>query len=330
MPGGEFVRRREFLTVFAGASVAWPFAARAQKPAKIPHVVVISPATLLSDRYHYPEQLRDIGYIEGRTIHLEFRDTGGYADRLTALAEQLVGEGGIDVIGTISVPATIAARKATQTIPIVAFVAGDPVAAGLAKSLARPDGNVTGVAVFAEETNAKRVELMREVAPQAVRLAMIATPIGLTQRSVESTREAARKLGFALEVISLDDPHKIHETLTPERLAGFDAYMVPPDAVLTFSQAEVINPITLSNKPAIYPDPDWAASGGLMSFGPDFFEASRHWVSQLDRVLKGEKPGELPFDRPTKFYLSINLRTARAMGIELSPTLIARADKVIE
>jgi putative tryptophan/tyrosine transport system substrate-binding protein len=281
MPGGECVRRREFLTGFAGASVAWPFAARAQKLAKIPRIVGISPAKLSSDRYGYPEQLKNLGYIEGRNIHLEFRDAGGYADQLTALAEQLVGEGGIDLIGTISLPATIAAHKATQTIPIVAFIAGDPVAAGLAKSLARPDGNVTGIAVFAEETNAKRVELMREVAPRAVRLAMIATPIGLTQRNVESTREAAGKLG-------------------------------------------------LSNKPAIYPDPDWAEKGDLMSFGPDFFEASRQWVSQLDRVLKGERPGELPFDRPTKFYLSINLRTARAMGIELSPSLLARADKVIE
>ena len=278
----------------------------------------------------YGELVRDFGYIEGRNIHLEFRDAGGYADRLPSLAKQVVQEGGIDVIATISLTAAIAAHKATQTIPIVAFVAGDPVASGLAKSLAHPDGNVTGIAVFAEETNVKRVELMREVAPLTVRLAMIATQIGLTQQNLASTQEAARKLGFTLEVISLDDPDDIAKTLTPERLAGFDAFVVPPDAVLSVHEAEVVEPIGLTNKPAIYPDPDWAANGGLMSFGPDFFEAGRRWMSQLDRVLKGEKPSDLPFDRPTKFYLSINLRTARAMGVELPPALLARADKVIE
>ena len=275
----------------------------------------------------YPELLRDFGYIEGRNIRLEFRDAGGYADRLPALAEQLVQEGGIDVVATISLPAAIAAHKATQTIPIVAFLAGDPVASGLAKSLARPDGNVTGVAVFAEETNEKRVELMREV---AVRLAMIATQIGLTQQNLASTQEAARKLGFTLEVISLNDPNNIAMTLTAGRLAGFDAFVVPPDAVLNSREAEIIKPIGLGNKPAIYPDASWVENGGLMSFGPDFFEAGRRWVSQLDRVLKGEKPSDLPFDRPTKFYLGINLRTARALGVELPPALLAREDKVIE
>jgi putative tryptophan/tyrosine transport system substrate-binding protein len=200
----------------------------------------------------------------------------------------------------------------------------------LAKSLAHPEENVTGVAVFAEETNVKRVEMVREVAPGAVRLAMIATQIGLTHQNLASTQEAAQKLGFALEVIRLDDPNNIAETLTPARLAGVDAFMVPPDAVLNLHEAEVIKPIGLTNKPAIYPSSDWAENGGLISFDPDFFEASRHWVSQLDRVLKGESPSDLPFDRPTKFYLSINLRTARAMGFKLPSALLARADAVIE
>jgi putative tryptophan/tyrosine transport system substrate-binding protein len=320
------MRRRDVVTLIAGAA-AWPFVARAQKPAKIPHVVVISPAPL-EDRYR--ELFRQIGYVEGRNIHLEFRDAGGYADRLPMLAEQLVQERDVDVIATVSLPAAIAAHKATDIIPVVAFVAGDPVTAGLAKSLARPEGNVTGVAVFAEETNVKRVEMMREVAPGAVRLAMIASQIGLTQQSLASTQEAARKLGFVLEVISLDDPNNIAETLTPERLAGFDAFVVPPDAALSLHEAEVVKPIGSTNKPAIYPSSDWAENGGLMSFGPDFLEASQHWVAQLDRVLKGERPGDLPFDRPTKFFLSINLRTARAMGFKLPSALLARADAVIE
>ena len=253
----------------------------------------------------------------------------GYSDRLPAVVEQLVKKGD-SVIATISLSAAIAAHKATQAIPIVAFIAADPVASGLAKSLAHPDGNVTGIAIFAEETNVKRVELMREIAPLAVRVAMIATQIGLTKQNLASTQEAARRLGFTLEVISLDDPSNIAKTLKPERLAGFDAIVAPPDAVLALHEVEVVKLIGLSNKPAIYSESDWTANGGLMSFGPDFIEAGRHWVSQLDRVLKGEKPSSLPFDRPTKFYLSINLRTARSMGVELPLTLLTRADKAIE
>jgi putative ABC transport system substrate-binding protein len=234
------------------------------------------------------------------------------------------------VIVAVSAPAALAAYKATQSLPIVAFVSGDPIALGLAKSLAHPGGNVTGVAVFGEETTVKRVEFIREAVPLAVRLGTVATKVGLSSQILASTQEAARKLGFAVEIVSIDDPNNIAKTLTPERLAGFDALVVPPDQVLSFHEAEVVKLIGLSNKPAIYPSPDWAESGGLMSFGPDFTEAGRHLISQLNRVLKGEKPSDLPFDRPTRFYLSINLRTAREMGIELPSALLARADEVIE
>jgi putative ABC transport system substrate-binding protein len=320
------MRRREFIALIGGAA-ALPFAARAQQLAKTPHVVFISPAAV---RNTYQTQLRDLGYIEGRNIHLEFRDVAGNADQLPALAREIVQGGSVEVIVAVSAPAAAAASKATQSIPIVAFVSGDPIASGLAKSLAHPGGNITGVAVFGEETTAKRVEFIREAVPLAVRLGTVATKVGLSSQILASTQEAARKLGFTAEIVSIDDPNNIAKTLTDERLAGFDAFVVPPDAVLSAHEAEVVKLIGSSNKPAIYPSPDWAESGGLMSFGPDFAEAGRHLISQLDRVLKGEKPGDLPFDRPTRFYLSINLRTARAMGIELPPALLARADKVIE
>jgi putative ABC transport system substrate-binding protein len=318
--------RREFIGLI-GSSAAWPLAARAQQPAKIPHVVFISPAALSGN---YWGQLRDFGHIEGRNARLEFRDAGGYADQLPALAREIVQGGGVDVIVAVSGPSAVAAYKATQSIPIVAMVASDPIALGLAKSLAHPGGNVTGVAVFAEETTAKRVEFIREAVPLAVRLGTVATKVGQTPQILAATLEAASKLGFRVEIVSIDDPNDIAKALTAERLAGFDAFVVPPDAVLAVHEAEVVKLIGLSNKPAIYPAQDWAESGGLMSFGPDFAEAVRHVISQLDRVLKGERPSDLPFDRPTKFYLSINLRTARTMGIELPPTLVARADKVIE
>jgi putative ABC transport system substrate-binding protein len=151
------MRRRKFIELIGGAAVAWPIAARAQQPAKTPHVVFISPAAL-SDTYRV--QLRDLGYIEGRNIRLEFRDAGGYADRLSALGREIVQGGSVEVIVAVSAPAALAAYRATQSIPIVAFVARDPIASGLAKSLAHPGGNVTGVAVFAEETTVKRVEFI--------------------------------------------------------------------------------------------------------------------------------------------------------------------------
>jgi putative tryptophan/tyrosine transport system substrate-binding protein len=319
---GVTMRRREFIKLIGGAAAVSPFAARAQQPAKVPHVVFISPAGL-ADMYQI--QLRD-----RHDIRIEFRDAGGYADQLPTVARQIVQEGGVDVIVAVSARAAVAASEATQSIPIVAFVASDPISSGLAKSLAHPGGNVTGVAVFAEETTVKRVELIREAVPLAVRLGTVATKVGQTPQILASTEETARKLGFSVEIVSIDDPNNIAKSLTAERLAGFDAFVIPPDAVLTVHEAEVVRLIGLSNKPAIYPAPDWAENGGLMSFGPDFAEAGQHVLSQLNRVLKGEKPSDLPFERPTRFYLSINLRTARAMGIEFPPAFLARADKVIE
>jgi putative tryptophan/tyrosine transport system substrate-binding protein len=321
------MRRREFITLIGGGAAISPFAALAQQPGKTSQFVFISPAALPD---FFRVQLRGLGYIEGRNIRLEFRDAGGYADQLPALAREIVQGGNVEIIVAISAGAALAAYKATQTIPIVAFVAGDPIASGLAKSLAHPGGNVTGVAVFAEETTAKRVEIIREAFPSAARLGMVATKVSQTPQILASTQEAARELGFTVEIVSIDDPNNIAKTLGAERLAGFDAFVVPPDAVLSFHETEIVKFISLSSKPAIYSSPEWAESGGLMSFGPDFAEAGRHVISQLDRVLKGEKPSDLPFDRPTKFYLSINLRTARAMGIELPSALVARADKVIE
>ena len=249
---------------------------------------------------------------------------------LNAMSKTLLAGLTVLTIGAVSAPAALAAYKATQSVPIVAFVAADPVASGLAKSLAHPGGNVTGVAVFAEETTVKRVEFIREAFPLAVRLGMVATKVSQTPQILASTKETARKLGFALEIVSIDDPNDIAKTLTVERLASFDAFVVPPDAALAPHEAEVVKLIGMTNKPAIYPAPDWAENGGLISFGSDFDEARQDMVWQLNRVLKGEKPSDLPFERPTRFYLSINLRTARAMGIELPSAFLARADKVIE
>jgi putative tryptophan/tyrosine transport system substrate-binding protein len=323
------MRRRELITLVGGA-VIWPVLASAQQRPGMPHVVQLSPVDIASQADQTRRQLRELGYVEGRNIRLEFRNAAGNVEALPALAQQLVQQDGIDAIIAISTPAALAAYKATQTIPIVAFTAVDPVASGLADSLARPGRNVTGVAVFSEETTVKRVELMREVVPHAVRLATVTTKVSNGAQSLAPVLETGRKLGFTVEAIHIEDPADLAKALSPAVLAGFDALVFVPDVVLNAHMAEVVRMVGLSNKPAIFPSPDWVANGGFMSFGPDFSDAARHLISQLDRVLKGAKPGELPFERPTKFDLRINLRVAKALGIELSPITLARADEVIE
>jgi ABC-type uncharacterized transport system substrate-binding protein len=323
------MRRREFITLMSGAAT-WPLMARAQRIAGTPRVIHLAPVDVRAQADATRKLLSELGYVEGRNIHLEFRNTAGNVDALPALAQELVREGRLDVIIAISTPAALAAYKATQTIPIVAFTAVDPVASGLADSLARPGRNVTGVAVFSEETTVKRVELVREILPRAVRLGTVTTKVTRGAQSLAPVLDAGRKLGFTVEAINIDDPADLAKALTPEVLAGFDALVFVPDVVLNAHMAEVIKLVNLANKPAIFPSPDWVSNGGFMSFGPDFSDATRHLISQVDRVLKGAKPGELPFERPTKFDLRINLRIAKELGAELPATILARADEVIE
>ncbi len=323
------MRRREAITLLGGA-VTWPLMASAQQPVGAPRVVHLAPVDIPSQTDGTRRLLSQLGYVEGSNIRLEFRNAAGNVDALPALAQELVREGGVDVILAISTPAALAAYKATQTIPIVAFTAVDPVESGLANSLARPGRNVTGIAVFSEETTVKRVELMREVVPRAVRLGTVTTKVTSGAQSLAPVLETGRKLGFTVEPINIDDPADLAKTLSPEVLAGFDALVFVPDVMLNAHMAEVIKMVGLSNKPAIFPSPDWVANGGFMSYGPDFSDAARHLISQLDRVLKGAKPGDLPFERPTKFDLRINLLVAKTLGIELSPAILARADEVIE
>ncbi|MGV7216045.1 ABC transporter substrate-binding protein [Bradyrhizobium sp. UFLA05-112] len=307
-----------------------PLVARAQKLAATTRVVQLGPVNIPGQIDRIRRLLAELGYVEGRNIQLEFRNTAGNADALPALAEEIVREGRADVIIAISTPAALAAYKATQTIPIVAFAAVDPVASGLADSLARPGRNVTGIAVFSEETTVKRVELMREILPQAVRLGTVTTKLTSGATSLAPVLKTGRKLGFEVEAINIDDPANIAKILSPEILARFDGLVFVPDAILNAHLAEIIRIVGLSRKPAIFAAPDWVANGGLMSFGPDFADATRLLIAQVDRVLKGAKPGDLPFERPTKFDLRINLRIAKALGLELSPTVLARADEVIE
>ena len=323
------MRRRQFITLLSGM-VTLPLAAKAQQPPRMPRVVRVAPVDVPAQVDGTRGLLRELGYVEGRNIRLEFRNAAGNVDALSSLAQEIVAEGGVDAIIAISTPAALAAYKATQTIPIVAFTAVDPVGSGLADSLAHPGRNVTGVTVFSEETTVKRVELMREIVPRAIRLGTVTTKVSSGAQSLSPVLETGSKLGFTVERINIDDPANIASALNQQILAEFDALVFVPDAVLDAHMAEVIKIVGLSRKPAIFASPDWVANGGLMSFGPDFSGANRHLILQLDRILKGAKPSDLPFERPTKFDLRINLRTAKALGIDLPQLVVARADEVIE
>lgn len=323
------MRRRVFMTLLGGTAM-WPLIATAQQLPKMPRVIELAPADFPEQVEFIRKVLREFGYVEGRNIRLEFRSAEGNIDALPALAQEIIRGDGIDAILAPSTAAALAAHKATQTIPILAIASVDPVGLGLADSLAHPGRNVTGITAFAAEISAKCVELMREVVPRAVRLGTATTKALRGTQLVTAVVDAGRQFGFTVEAINIDDPANLAKSLSPEVLAGFDALVFVPDIVLTAHMAEIIEMVGRSNRPAIFPSPEWFSAGGFISFGPDYPDANRRLISQLDRVLKGAKPGDLPFERPDKFDLRINLRIAKALGIALSPSVLARADKVIE
>ena len=323
------IKRREFMAIAAG-SATWPMTGSARSGATPQHVVVLSAATDAVTRLSVlRERLAASGYVEGRDIVLDIRSAEGHPERLSALAEALVQEGGVDAILAISTPAAFAARRATQTTPIVAIVGVDPVESGLVSSFAHTGGNVTGIAILADEVNAKRVELIRQLAPHAVRLAAVTAIVGGGSLNIDSVRQTGRKLGFDVGLIVVNPDH-LREALGPSAVAGVDAFVFVPDVVLLSRRDEVVGLISQTRKPAIFAERDWVDSGGLVSYGPDFKEITSRWTTQVIRVLRGEKPEDLPFERPTKLELRVNLRAARTMGIEIPSMLLARADEVIE
>jgi len=327
------MNRRAFITLIGGAAAGWLRAARAQQPAKAPRrVAVLSPVRnpgFETLRAH----LRKLGYAEDRDIRFDFRTADGDVGRLPALAEELVREGAVDAIFAESTPAAVAAQRATRTIPIITYIAVDPVAAGLATSLARPGGNVTGVSFLAEELNAKRLELFHQLLPQARRLGVISAMASSAVNSpgnLRAVQDAARNLSLMLEIIAIEHPARLRNHLSPAVLAGFDGFVLVPDVVLNAHMAEIVALIGASGKPAIYNNRIHAEPGGLMSYAQDVDDAYRRLASQLDRVLRGATPNDIPFERPTKFELVINLKTAKALGLAVPDKLLALADEVIE
>jgi putative ABC transport system substrate-binding protein len=327
--------RRIFIALLGGSAVAWLLGAgmpaAAQQPPKVPRVGVLWPGAP-PDKWDqaFRDGLGTHGYVDKQNILLEYRWAEGKQERLPELAKELI-QLKVDLIVTISAPAIIAVKQATSVIPVVFAGTSDPVRSGFVASLARPGGNLTGLSLMAPELAAKRLELIKSVAPAASRVAMLwnASDEGMAIR-VKQAELAAPALHVTLlspELRKPDDFHNVFAALT----------RTPPDALLTF-----VDPFTVQHRqriiefaattrlPAIYEDRVFAEAGGLVSYGPSVLDNCRRAATYVDKILKGANTAELPVEQPLKFELIVNLKTAKALGITISPTLLAHADEVIE
>jgi putative ABC transport system substrate-binding protein len=323
------MRRREFITLVGGAA-AWPLAVRAQ-PAKLPTIGFLGPGT--SSAYSqwtaaFVQRLRELGWIEGRTVAIEYRWADGRAERFGEIAAEFVRLK-VDVIVTAG-SAVPAAMQATSTIPIVFAIAVDPLGAGMVASLARPGGNVTGVSMQGSELASKRIELLREVLPSLTRLAVIAN-VGASGsvRELAEVRAVARKLGIDIEVLEIRRAEDIAPAFGALK-KGAQALYVCPDA-LVFANYVRINTFSLGARlPTIHAFRDFVGAGGLMSYGANNTDLFRRTGDIVDKILKGTKPADLPVEQPTKFELVVNLTTAKALGLTIPEAFLLRADELIE
>ena len=325
------MRRREFIAALSGAAV-WPLTARAQQPERMPVIGFLhsgSPESFAIPVAAFRNGLSESGYAEGHNVVIEFRWTAGQDARLPELATDLVRRR-VAVIVAPTTPAAIAAKAATTTVPIVFTMGGDPVALGLVASLARPGGNVTGISFQTAELAAKRLGLLHDLMPGISRVAALVNPNSvLTEAFINDLQAGAVILGLKVDVHSAASNRDIDAAFA--KLAPKPgALLISPDALFTSKRAQLTILAARHAIPAIYPLREFADIGGLMSYGPDFANVYRQAGLYAGRVLKGEKPSDLPIQQPTKFELVINLNTARAIGLDVPPTLLARADEVIE
>jgi putative ABC transport system substrate-binding protein len=325
------MRRRDFIGLLGGAATAWPLAARAQQPAKLPTIGFLG-TTSASAWSHYvaafAQRLRELGWVESRTVAIEYRWAEGRSERLTEMAGEFVRLK-VDVIVTAG-SAFLAVKQATSVIPIVFAIADDPVEAGFAASLARPGGNITGLSIQRGDTLGKRLELLREVLPGLRRLAILAN-VGdpNTAREIGEVEAAARTLGFEvakLEIRRAEDIAPAFEALK----GGADALYVCGDPLVNTNRVRINTLALAARLPTMHFVKVYVEAGGLMSYGPSFADLFRRSADYVDKILRGVKPGDIPIEQPTKFELVINLKTAKALGLTVPPMLLARADEVIE
>jgi putative tryptophan/tyrosine transport system substrate-binding protein len=326
------MRRREFLLVAGGVATSWPFLARAQQPAKPPTIGYLGPNTPSVDTYRLPpfvQRLRELGWIEGRTINIEYQWAHGRKDLADEIAAEFVRRK-VDIIVTAATPATAAAKQATTMIPIVFAAVGDPVGTGLVASLARPGGNLTGLSLQQTDAAGKRVELLREAIPGIRRLAIIANSGNLSAvLELREAQAAAQTAGLEAVATEIRDPDDIAPAINAFR-GRAEALYVCNDPMMATSRVRVSTTAMEVRLPTMFSGREYVEVGGLLCFGPSFPDLFRRAADFVDKILRGAKPADLPVEQPTKFDLIINLKAANALELALPPTLLARADEVIE
>jgi putative tryptophan/tyrosine transport system substrate-binding protein len=327
------MRRREFITLLGGA-LAWPIAARAQQ-ARMPVLGFVSfaqrEATLQASWYQaFHDGLRELGWMPGSNVLIEYRFADNDPGRLTALTHELVRLKP-DAIFVPTRPALPTVKEITTTIPIVFVSLGDPIAEGWVATLARPGANLTGVAGLSPDLAGKRLELLRELVPSLAKVAVLWNPANRAEEvAVKATETAAQSLGMSVAVEHAGNSSEFDRVFSAIARSGAKAVVVLPDPMFLANRQQLVELTNRSRLPAIYMETGFVAVGGLISYGPNFTELFRRAAAYVDKILKGAKPGDLPVEQPTKFELSINLKAAAAIGVTVPTSILLRADEVIE
>jgi putative ABC transport system substrate-binding protein len=324
------MNRRGFISALGGAAAAWPFTVRAQTRRRVPHVGILNYAmdhdTLVDE---FRSALRELGYIEGQTVAITHRWADGHMERLPALAAELVATN-VDVIIALG-PATWAAKRTTSTVPIVIAFSGDPVGNDVVPSLARPRGNITGFSYMSTDLAAKRLELLSRAFPKNTRIGILYNPAEpATALEMRETEAAARTIGVSLQPLAAEHADQLESVFEAAGREQADAAIVFTHGFAVLNRGRIIRLAARQRLPTMYGWREFVREGGLMSYGPNVPVMVRKAASYVDRIIKGEKPGDLPVEQPTKFELIINLKTARALGLDVPDKLLALADEVIE
>jgi putative ABC transport system substrate-binding protein len=323
------MKRREFISLLGGAA-AWPIAARAQQAGKMYRLGILEPipaARNAANLNALRKGLQELGYVEGRNLVIEYR-SADVADRFPELASELVRLK-VDLIVTRGTPAAIAAKDATGTIPVVMATMGGPGA--IVPSFARPGGNITGVITFSTELTGKRVEIIKELIPNVSRIALLHN---MSNPAVppewEETKTAARSLGLQAELLDVRSQEDLGRAFELAVRQHVDALVIGADGLIQTHRQAIVDLVAHNRLPAVYPAREFVEAGGLAAYGVNYPDLYLRFASFVDKIFKGEKPGDLPVEQPTKFELVINAKTAKTLGLTIPPTLLVRADEVIE
>ena len=326
------IRRRKFIAVLGGMTVAWPLMTRAQQPVKkIGFLSVSSPSAHATFVAAFNEGLKEVGFIEGKNLAIEYSWAEGQFDRLPAMAADLI-RNKVDVIAAMSGDVTIrAATTASSTIPVVFITARDPVEAGLVASLARPGGNVTGFSMISNRLMAKRFEILSELVPQIRTLALLINPkYQYPEGTIPSVQQAVNAKGVRLQILNATDEDEFEPAFASLTHLKADALIVGTDPFFTSRREQIVALASRYSVPTIYEWQEFVMAGGLISYGASITSLYRAAGVYVGRILKGTKPADLPIQQPTKFELVVNRKAAKALGLTIPPTLITAADKVIE